>query len=102
MAVGDVASFDATQINALPENPLLRLNNEFESLVVHQYVPPIVAPMQEAQVFTGPNLGGTSQQRKPTENSNSNDDDDDNTARSSNYISYLSIYTLYTPGSLQL
>ena len=64
MAVGDVASFDATQINALPENPLLRLNNEFESLVVHQYVPPIVAPMQEAQVFTGPNLGGTSQQHK--------------------------------------
>ena len=64
-AASDVALFKVTQIFALAENPLLQLNKESaEQPVVHQYAPPIVAPMQEAQVFTEPIIGGTSQQRK--------------------------------------
>jgi hypothetical protein len=60
---GGIALFDASQIHAPAGNPLLWLD-ESETLNVQQYVPPIVAPLQQAWIWTLPSLEGTAQQRK--------------------------------------
>ncbi len=60
---GGIALFKPSQIHAPPKNPLL-WHDESELLNVQQYVPPIVAPLQQAQILTLPSLEGSAQQRK--------------------------------------
>jgi hypothetical protein len=60
---GGIALFKASQIHAPPKNPLLWPDGP-ESLKIQQYVAPIVALLQRAQILTLPSLEGSAQQRK--------------------------------------
>lgn len=44
-AEGSLVRFEDSQVNAIPDNPLLRIDDA-EPLQFHQYVPPLVAPLQ--------------------------------------------------------
>jgi len=56
---GALLQFDDSQVNAVPEDPMLRLNAE--PLQEMQYVPPPVAPLQEEHVPIEP-VTATAQQ----------------------------------------